>query len=162
MSAQVEVAHKRIDLVVEGSDGVRLAVECDGEAWHGAENYLADLVRQRQQRAEWRFVRVRESLFYSDEASAIREVTEACEELDISPGGGRVRSRVPFAEVPIGEEPVGVPNERDEDIGRQPTAAKATETLETSQNPTNRMTMIDPSLRVSSSKVIPRNRWTAG
>lgn len=132
MSAQVEVAHKRIDLVVEGSDGVRLAVECDGEAWHGADNYLADLMRQRQlERAQWRFVRVRESLFYSDEARAIREVTEACEELDISPGDGRARSKVPFAEVPIGEEPVGVPDERDEDVSHEPTAANATEALET-------------------------------
>ena len=132
MSAQVEVAHKRIDLVVEGSDGVRLAIECDGEAWHGADNYLADLVRQRQlERAQWRFVRVRESLFYSDEARAIREVTEACEELDISPGGERARSKVPFAEAPIGEEPVGVPDERNEDVSHEPKAANATEAVET-------------------------------
>jgi len=37
LSAQVEVAHKHIDLVIEGDDGARLAVECDGEVWHGAE-----------------------------------------------------------------------------------------------------------------------------
>jgi hypothetical protein len=62
LSTQVEVAKKRIDLVIEGNDGVRLAVECDGEAWHGPEQYDSDLFRQRQlQRAGWRFARVRES-----------------------------------------------------------------------------------------------------
>ena len=33
---QFEIAGYRIDLVVEGMQG-RLAVECDGDAWHGAE-----------------------------------------------------------------------------------------------------------------------------
>jgi very-short-patch-repair endonuclease len=86
LSTQVEVAKKRIDLVIEGEEGVRLAVECDGEAWHGPEQYESDLFRQRQlERAEWRFVRVRESLFYSDETKAIGEVIEECEELGIAP-----------------------------------------------------------------------------
>ena len=48
LTAQVRVAHKRIDLVVEGDEGARLAVECDGDAWHGPEQYEADLLRQRQ------------------------------------------------------------------------------------------------------------------
>lgn len=90
LSAQVEVAGKRIDLVVEGDDGQRLAVECDGEAWHGADRYMADLARQRQlERSEWTFVRVRESLFYSDEGRAIQHVVDACEEMGIERGGRR-------------------------------------------------------------------------
>ena len=44
---QAEVAGYRIDLVVEGNDA-RLAVECDGDAWHGAERYEHDMARQRQ------------------------------------------------------------------------------------------------------------------
>ena len=92
LSAQVAVAKKWIDLVVEGDDGVRLAVECDGETWHGPEQYELDIFRQRQlERAGWRFVRVRESLFYSDEVKAIGEVVAACEELDIGPGLGRAK-----------------------------------------------------------------------
>jgi very-short-patch-repair endonuclease len=72
VSAQVEVARKRIDLVIEGDEGVRLAVECDGEAWHGPDQYELDMFRQRQlERAGWRFVRVRESLFYADELKAV-------------------------------------------------------------------------------------------
>lgn len=90
LSAQVQVARKRIDLVVEGDDGVRLAVECDGDVWHGPERYEQDMFRQRQlERAEWRFVRVRGSFFYSNEARAIDEVIAACDELGIDPGGQR-------------------------------------------------------------------------
>ncbi|MGC8731407.1 MAG: AAA domain-containing protein, partial [Halothiobacillaceae bacterium] len=82
---QVEVAGRRIDLVVEGLDA-RLAVECDGDEWHGPEQYERDMARQRQlERAGWRFVRVRESDFYTDRQRAITAVVEACEELGIRP-----------------------------------------------------------------------------
>lgn len=82
---QVEIAGKRIDLVVEGIDA-RLAVECDGDEWHGAEEYERDMARQRQlERADWTFVRVRESDFYADRQGAIRTVTDACQELGIYP-----------------------------------------------------------------------------
>jgi very-short-patch-repair endonuclease len=96
LSAQVQVSTKYIDIVVEGDEGVRLAIECDGEAWHGAEEFERDLARQRQlERAQWTFVRVRESLFYSDRSRAIDEIVAGCQELGIEPGDGR-----PVAEVP--------------------------------------------------------------
>ncbi len=82
---QVEVAGYRIDLVVEGLDK-RLAVECDGDAWHGPEQYERDMVRQRQlERAGWKFVRVRESDFYIDKERVVTEIVEACKELGIRP-----------------------------------------------------------------------------
>lgn len=84
---QVEVAGYRIDLVVEGLQN-RLAVECDGEAWHGPERYDQDMARQRQlERAGWTFVRIRESEFYADREWAVRRIVEACEELGIRPIG---------------------------------------------------------------------------
>jgi len=84
---QYSVANYRIDLVVEGITH-RLAVECDGEAWHGMDRYEADLERQRQlERAGWRFVRIRESEFYANREQAIRRVLFACEELGIKPVG---------------------------------------------------------------------------
>jgi very-short-patch-repair endonuclease len=96
VSAQVQVSGKFIDLVVEGDDGLRLAVECDGEAWHGAEQFDADIARQRQlERAKWTFVRVRESMFYADRERAIAEVVAACDELGIETGDGRARPAVP-------------------------------------------------------------------
>jgi very-short-patch-repair endonuclease len=82
---QVEVAYYRIDLVVEGS-AARLAVECDGEHWHGPERYAADMARQRQlERAGWTFARVREAAFYADTEESIAAVIEACEDLGIAP-----------------------------------------------------------------------------
>ncbi len=82
---QVAVAGYRIDLVVEGLDE-RLAVECDGDEWHGAEQYERDMARQRQlERAGWTFVRVRESDFHANRQVAINAVIEACEELGIRP-----------------------------------------------------------------------------
>jgi very-short-patch-repair endonuclease len=82
---QVEVASRRIDLVVEGIDA-RLAVECDGDEWHGPEEYERDMARQRQlERAGWTFVRVRESDFYADRRTAAKAIVDACEELGIRP-----------------------------------------------------------------------------
>jgi very-short-patch-repair endonuclease len=82
---QIEVAGRRIDLVVEGLDA-RIAVECDGDDWHGPEQYEHDMARQRQlERAGWTFVRVRESDFYAGRQRALNAVVEACEELGIRP-----------------------------------------------------------------------------
>lgn len=88
---QIEVAGYRIDLVVEGLAN-RLAVECDGETWHGPEQFEQDMARQRQlERAGWTFVRVRESEFYADRKSAVRRIVKACEELGIRPIGEEER-----------------------------------------------------------------------
>jgi len=82
---QYEVAGKRIDLVVEGGQA-RLAVECDGDQWHGADRYEADMQRQRQlERCGWEFVRVRESAFYSNKERALQELWQALEERNIVP-----------------------------------------------------------------------------
>lgn len=82
---QVEVAGRRIDLVVEGSEA-RIAVECDGDEWHGPERYEQDMARQRQlERAGWTFVRVRESVFYANRQRAMEAITRACESLGIRP-----------------------------------------------------------------------------
>ncbi len=83
--AQQEVAGKRIDLVVEGGQA-RLAVECDGDYWHGPDRYEADMQRQRQlERCGWEFFRVREAVFYSNKDSALNGLWQALEERDIFP-----------------------------------------------------------------------------
>jgi very-short-patch-repair endonuclease len=88
---QYEVAGKRIDLVIEGGQA-RLAVECDGDEWHGAEQYEADMQRQRQlERCGWEFFRVRESAFYSNKDEALKDLWRLLEERGIFP-------RSPFAE----------------------------------------------------------------
>ena len=85
MHPQYEVAGYRIDLVVEGLE-TRLAVECDGDAWHGPERYEQDMARQRQlERANLTFARIPESEFYADRARAIPQIIEECDRLDIRP-----------------------------------------------------------------------------
>jgi len=74
-----------IDLVVEGGQ-VRLAVECDGDHWHGADRYEADMLRQRQlERCGWEFFRVRECAFYASRENTMKGLWQALEERGIFP-----------------------------------------------------------------------------
>jgi transcription elongation GreA/GreB family factor/very-short-patch-repair endonuclease len=82
---QHEVATKRIDLVVEGGQ-TRLAIECDDDEWHGADQYEADMQRQRQlERCGWVFYRVRESAFRSNKDRAMDGLWRVLKERDIYP-----------------------------------------------------------------------------
>lgn len=82
---QYGVSGYRIDLVVEGLQH-RLAVECDGDAWHGPEQYERDIARQRQlERAGWTFVRIRESEFYANRVHVLQLIEKECEKLNIYP-----------------------------------------------------------------------------
>ena len=90
---QYEIAGKRIDLVIEGGNA-RLAVECDGDEWHGPERYEDDMQRQRQlERCGWEFFRVRESAFYSNRENALQGLWRALEEREIFPGGYRFNDK---------------------------------------------------------------------
>ncbi len=80
---QHEVAGYHVDLVIEGGTR-RLAIECDGDSWHGPQAYEADLDRQRQlERAGWRFLRVRESEFYADRPASLKRIAAVCRQLEI-------------------------------------------------------------------------------
>jgi very-short-patch-repair endonuclease len=84
---QLKVAGFNIDLVVEGMQG-RLAVECDGDHWHGAEHFENDMVRQRQlERCGWTFWRIRESSYYRDTEQAMSGLWAALDRLKIYPDG---------------------------------------------------------------------------
>ena len=77
--------NKRIDLVIEGTQA-RLAVECDGDYWHGPDQYEADMERQRVlERCGWQFFRVRGSAFYLNPEAALEQLWEFLEDLDIHP-----------------------------------------------------------------------------
>lgn len=55
---QVKVGAYRIDMVVEGRDDRRLAIELDGDAFHGPDRWAQDMNRQRiLERAGWSFWR---------------------------------------------------------------------------------------------------------
>ena len=101
---QFHVARWYIDLVIEGEEN-RLAVECDGDAWHGPETFKKDLERQLQlERAGWRFVRIPEWEFYSDKDASIDKVIRACDEMGILPQLGSSLSSPPVGDEHSDEE----------------------------------------------------------
>jgi very-short-patch-repair endonuclease len=70
---QVKVGEYRIDMVVEGYNDTRLAIECDGDRYHGADRWEDDMNRQRiLERVGWQFWRCFASTFVRNR----REVTE--------------------------------------------------------------------------------------
>ncbi|MCF6157725.1 MAG: DUF559 domain-containing protein [wastewater metagenome] len=82
---QFPVDTYHIDLVIEGGIA-RLAVECDGDNWHGADRYEADMKRQRQlERCGWEFFRVRESAFYSNRDDALEGLWQVLKAREIFP-----------------------------------------------------------------------------
>jgi very-short-patch-repair endonuclease len=92
----------RIDLVVVGARN-RLAVECDGDHWHGPEQYSRDLARERDlRRCGWEFFRLRESAFYVDTSASLSELWTMLEELRIRPADR------PGSAGRTGEEPAAV------------------------------------------------------
>lgn len=84
---QYEVEGFRIDLVILGSK-TKVAIECDGDAWHGPDRYEADLARKRDlERCGWKFFNIRESVFYVDRAAALAPLWEMLAELEVHPSG---------------------------------------------------------------------------
>jgi very-short-patch-repair endonuclease len=82
---QYPFAGRRIDLVIQG-EKAQLAVECDGDYWHGPERYTADLARQRQlERCGWQFFRIRECLYYADADKALAPLWPLLERMEIEP-----------------------------------------------------------------------------
>ena len=74
VTLQHEVGAYRIDIVVVG-EGKRLAVECDGDRWHNADNLDQDMERQAVlERLGWKFVRIRGNQFYRDPEKAMLPV----------------------------------------------------------------------------------------
>lgn len=134
---RVRTQHKvggfRIDIVIEGSES-RLAVECDGDAWHGADQWDADRIRQQKlERAGWTFERIRASAFYRKPELVLGSLWTRLDELDIRTGDliGRLNAAVasrrvartmaqrltdPPIEAPTGTTGIEPAEERDESL----------------------------------------------
>ncbi len=86
---QVEVGPFSIDLVVEGADDRRLAIELDGDQYHGPERWADDLARQRvMERVGWRFWRCWGSSFRLDPEGCMDDLVRALSSLGIGPMDG--------------------------------------------------------------------------
>ena len=85
---QVPCGGYRIDFVVEGDEGRRLAVECDGDRYHGPGQWQDDMVRQRVlERAGWTFWRCFASSFVRRRESVVTDLMQTLQKLGIEPLG---------------------------------------------------------------------------
>ncbi|MFD1611815.1 AAA domain-containing protein [Sphingomonas tabacisoli] len=86
VDTQVAVGHKRIDLIVEGGEDRRLAIECDGDAYHGPDRWPEDMARQRMlERAGWTVWRCFASRFIRERDAVLNELIETLTSLGIEP-----------------------------------------------------------------------------
>lgn len=108
VTPQVKVGQYRIDLVVEGNNDTRLAIECDGDRYHGADKWIDDMDRQRVlERAGWTFWRSFASAFVRRKESVVAELLNALSENCVEPISG---DRAPrslhseFRRIPVAED----------------------------------------------------------
>jgi very-short-patch-repair endonuclease/transcription elongation GreA/GreB family factor len=88
VTPQVPVGSFRLDMVVEGHQDNRLAVECDGDRYHGPDRWADDMNRQRiLERAGWRFWRCFASTFVMQRSEVIQDLLRTLEEKGIEPIG---------------------------------------------------------------------------
>ncbi len=88
LTPQVKVGQYRIDLVVEGHNDARLAIECDGDKYHGPEKWAGDMQRQRVlERAGWVFWRCFASAFYRRRTEMLDELFQTLRDRGIEPTG---------------------------------------------------------------------------
>jgi hypothetical protein len=84
----VKTGAYRIDLVVEGEGDARLAVECDGDEFHGPDRWGQDMRRQRVlERAGWTFWRCFASTWTLHKHEVLSELLERLDSMGIAPVG---------------------------------------------------------------------------
>jgi superfamily I DNA and/or RNA helicase len=89
VTPQVKVGSYRIDLVVESDGDQRLAVECDGDSYHGPEQWHDDMTRQRAlERAGWTFWRCFASSWSIERENMIMSLKEKLDVMGIKPTHG--------------------------------------------------------------------------
>jgi very-short-patch-repair endonuclease len=85
---QVKTGAYRIDMVVEGLGDVRLAIECDGDEFHGPDRWQHDMNRQRVlERAGWVFWRCFASTWMMRKDEVLSELLERLYAMGIEPVG---------------------------------------------------------------------------
>jgi len=91
---QVKVGEYRIDMVAEGHNDARLAIECDGDRYHGADRWESDMNRQRiLERVGWKFWRSFASTFVRYRQEVIEDLITHLSELGIEPIGSNSAPR---------------------------------------------------------------------
>ena len=89
VTPQVRSSNFRIDLVVEGQNDARLAVECDGDQYHGPDKWMDDYHRQRiLERLGWKFWRCLGSTWIRKKDECVQDLLETLESMGIKPHQG--------------------------------------------------------------------------
>jgi hypothetical protein len=90
---QVKTGAYRIDMVVEGASDVRLAIECDGDEYHGPDKWQHDMNRQRiLERAGWVFWRCFASTWTLRKDEVLFELSQQLHAMGIEPLGALERA----------------------------------------------------------------------
>jgi very-short-patch-repair endonuclease len=93
VTPQVKAGSFRIDMVVEGGDDARLALECDGDEFHGPDRWQADMDRQRVlERAGWVFWRCFASTWALRKDEVLNELLARLHVMGIEPLGALERA----------------------------------------------------------------------
>lgn len=88
VTPQVKTGAYRIDMVVEGQGDLRLAIECDGDEFHGPDRWQHDLSRQRVlERAGWIFWRCFASTWVLRKDEVMEELVQFLYRMGIEPLG---------------------------------------------------------------------------
>jgi transcription elongation GreA/GreB family factor/very-short-patch-repair endonuclease len=88
VTPRVSVGDHSIDLVVEGADDRRLAVELDGDRDQTADEWIAHWSQQKVlERVGWRFWRCWASSYVLDSEACIKDLLELLAEMEIEPIG---------------------------------------------------------------------------
>jgi very-short-patch-repair endonuclease len=87
---QVRCGGFKIDFVVEGREGRRLAIECDGDRFHGPGQWSDDMARQRVlERAGWTFWRCFASSWVRRKDEVVADLLQTLADLGIEPLGSQ-------------------------------------------------------------------------
>jgi very-short-patch-repair endonuclease len=125
---QVKAGSYFIDFVVEGANDTRLALECDGDEFHGPDRWAADMNRQRVlERAGWTFWRCFASTWSLRRDEVLQELLGRLSSMGIEPLGAL--EKIPsLVETRVWSPPVapGAANAEDEPSEKLEEAIAAT------------------------------------
>lgn len=95
VTPQVKVGPYFIDMVIEGDEDRRLAIELDGDQYHTPERWADDFKRQRVlERVGWRFWRCWGSSFILDPEGCMKDLLKTLDSLGIMPIESEISSAV--------------------------------------------------------------------
>ncbi|CAB5507901.1 hypothetical protein AZO1586I_2176 [Bathymodiolus thermophilus thioautotrophic gill symbiont] len=106
---KVDPAHKvasyEIDLVVFCANGTKIAIECDGDYWHGDEQHEKDMQRQEiLERAGWQFFRILYSDYINDKHQATAQLWDILSKYSILKKKAKEQDNIQSQDKSIQEE----------------------------------------------------------